>query len=87
MKLSVLRLRSHDSTGCRGQQFIPRGIPRREFFRLAAVGSLGLAVLLELAGIAAAGYGRCSMCPCANYIQVPYTEMCQRCGHSYSAHW
>jgi len=64
----------------------PGGLRRRDFFRLAVAGTTGAAIV-ALKGRAAAGYGRCSACACANFIQAPYTDICQRCGHSYSAHW
>jgi len=52
-----------------------------------AVGAAGLAALLELKGRAAAGAGQCSRCTCPDYVRVLYSDLCQRCGHSYSDHW
>jgi hypothetical protein len=60
---------------------------RRKFFKLVVGGAAGLAALLELKGRAAAGAGQCSRCRCPSYVTAPYTDLCQRCGHSYSDHW
>lgn len=31
------------------------------------------------------GYGRCTVCNCAEYKGVG--EICERCGHNYNEHW
>ena len=32
-----------------------------------------------------AGYGRCSVCNCAEYKGMG--NVCERCGHSFEEHW
>ena len=60
---------------------------RRKLLKLMLAGAASVAALLELKGRAEAGPGQCSRCGCPNYVQAPYTDVCQRCYHSYSDHW
>ena len=64
-----------------------RILARRKLLKLMLAGAASVAALLELKERAAAGWGQCSRCNCPNYVQAPYTDLCQRCGHSYSDHW
>jgi hypothetical protein len=88
----LLLLPRRQFTTCCGRQWEghasdPRSLPRRDFFKLAAAGTVGLATLVTLKRRAAAGAGRCSRCTCPDYVRVLYSDLCQRCGHSYSDHW
>jgi hypothetical protein len=33
------------------------------------------------------GWGSCSKCPCAGFVQSYGNNICDRCGHSYTEHW
>ncbi|MFN8556079.1 MAG: hypothetical protein U0531_01560 [Dehalococcoidia bacterium] len=37
----------------------------------------------------ALGWGACSIsgCPCRGYQQTYGSELCQNCGHNFTAHW
>jgi hypothetical protein len=49
----------------------------------------GLLCLFSPKKKAHAGYGRCSLsgCPCGGYVQTYGSDLCNNCGHPYSAHW
>ncbi len=42
----------------------------------------------ESEGVLHCGYGRCSQCKCAGFVEsIENARICGRCGHSYQAHW
>jgi hypothetical protein len=41
----------------------------------------------ETQNSSAKGWGSCSKCPCAGFVQSYGSDICGRCGHSYYEHW
>ena len=57
---------------------------RRQTLKYSLMGLFTL--FLPKSRTAKAGYGECSVCNCAAYVDGE-NEICQRCGHSYPEHW
>jgi len=63
-------------------------VARRDAIKKLFLGlGAGILGLFAYKKKAHAGWGRCSLCSCPQYIQAYGTDLCSNCGHQYSAHW
>ena len=61
----------------------------KKIFLFLGVALLCLFALFVFKENVHAGWGRCSVsgCPCPGYVQTYGSDLCNNCGHQYSAHW